>query len=72
MEKWEINDLFVTIIFWILFTNNKKKPKDQRIHTFIYIYIYNNQRSSVLSCCCPPVDRECISSSNGSSGLIAR
>ncbi len=48
MEKWEINDLFVKIIFWILFTNNKKKPKDQRIHTFIYIYIIREVQSYLV------------------------
>jgi len=37
-------------------------------------HILNNYKSSILSCGggCPPVDREFISSSNGSSGLIAR
>jgi hypothetical protein len=36
-------------------------------------HILNNYKSSILSCGgCPPVDRECISSSSGSSGLIAR
>jgi hypothetical protein len=65
-KKWEINDLFVEIILWntFFYKQGSENKHDQ---------ILNNYKSSILSCGgCPPVDREFISSSNGSSGLIAR